>query len=258
MDVVRRPLAKIEGRKRMQVSGLTVAWRGTRKLRDWVAYLENGSESGRLLLADQVSERSLKSLLARMQNLPREELESLGQPVEAVAAQGGGPPVGRPRSAGGETQTTTEIVVPPSPPRQLMLDGETARQPAARRRRPSPAGGPGQAPAPDSRRAVRASARDLAGTVRHLRSRLESLEHEHHLRAELAQLRGDADPYEGPTGILVTGWFRATLVLILLAIVLALTVPWLMDFFEWGSRGPEAPARTEASDLPASPAPGQR
>ena len=29
MEATRKPLAKIEGRKRMQVSGLTVAWHGT-------------------------------------------------------------------------------------------------------------------------------------------------------------------------------------------------------------------------------------
>ena len=37
MEVTRKPLAKIEGRKRMQTSGLTVSWHGTRSLKDWVA-----------------------------------------------------------------------------------------------------------------------------------------------------------------------------------------------------------------------------
>ena len=46
MEVTRKPLAKIEGRKRMQVSGLTVAWHGTRSLKDWVAYVEDGDEHG--------------------------------------------------------------------------------------------------------------------------------------------------------------------------------------------------------------------
>ena len=92
MKARRKPLAKIEGRKRMQQSGLTVAWHGTRSRKDWAAYLENGSEEGRLVLAEQVSERAVKSLLARIQGLSRDALEAMGRPIEAVATQGGGPP----------------------------------------------------------------------------------------------------------------------------------------------------------------------
>jgi len=91
MEVTRKPLAKIEGRKRMQVSGLTVAWQGTRSLKDWEAFVEDGSEHGRLVLAQQVSERALKSLLARIQNLSRDELRALARPVEAVSATLGSP-----------------------------------------------------------------------------------------------------------------------------------------------------------------------
>jgi hypothetical protein len=98
------------------------------------------------------------------------------------------------------------------------------------------------------------SARDLAGTVRQLRSRLEGLEEEQEqLRAELALLRGDAEAYEGTPSIFVTGWFRATLVLIVLAIVMVITVPWLMDFLDGGAREPRPPVRNEAP--PASPNP---
>src|SRR5713101_4226736 len=100
MESPRKPLAKIEGRKRMQASGLTVAWQGTRSLKDWAAYVENGSEQRRLVLADQVSERTVKSLLARIQNLPREELEAMGRTVQPVAQQGGEPPVSRPHGGG--------------------------------------------------------------------------------------------------------------------------------------------------------------
>ena len=95
MEVTRKPLAKIEGRKRMQTSGLTVSWHGTRSLKDWVAYVEDGDDRGRLVLAHHVSERAVKGLLARIQNLSREELHAMGRPVEAVAQQGGGPPVRR-------------------------------------------------------------------------------------------------------------------------------------------------------------------
>ena len=43
MEASRKPLAKIEGRKRMRLNGLTVAWRGTPSLDDWVAYIVTGT-----------------------------------------------------------------------------------------------------------------------------------------------------------------------------------------------------------------------
>lgn len=88
---------------------------------------------------------------------------------------------------------------------------------------------------------------------------IESLEDEHEqLRAELAVLRGDAEAYDGPPSIFVAGWFRATLVLIGLVIVMVLTVPWLMDLFEGGAREPGPPARSEAPAPAPSPVPGNR
>ena len=246
MEVTRKPLAKIEGRKRMQVSGLTVAWHGTRSLKDWVAYVEDGDEQGRLVLAHQVSERTVKSLLARLQNLSRDELHAMGRPVEAVAQQGGGPPARRP-SGTGEATPGSEIAVQPAG-RELALTGDVVGEstPAERRRRRLAAAV--ESAVPESRRSTRVAApRDLPGTVRQLRSRLETLEEEHEqLRAELAALRGEAELYDGPPSIFVTGWFRATLVLIVLAIVVVVTVPWLMDLFEGGSREPRPPVRTEA------------
>jgi hypothetical protein len=258
MDAPRRPPAKIEGRKRMQASGLTVAWQGTRSLKDWVAYLENGSEQGGLLLADRVSERSLKSLLARIQNLSRDEVESLGRPVEAVAGQGGGPPLRRPRS-GGDSAPTAEIIAPAAAPRRLALGAEAEDRPATAAPTRHRLVGPVAAAArpAERRRAGRVSPRDLAGLVRQLRARVESLEVEHEqMRAELAILRGDADAYEGPPSVFVRGWFRATLVLIVLAIALAVTVPWLMDLFERVSA--RAPGQTESLALPPNPAAGDR
>jgi hypothetical protein len=261
MDAPRKPPTKIEGRKRMQVSGLTVAWHGTRRLKDWVAYLENGSEQGRLVLVDQVSERNVKSLLARIQNLTRDDLEAMGRPVEAVAAQGGGPPVRRPRG-GDEGAPSGEVIVQSASGRRLALSGESTAQapagaPARRRRLPAAVG---NATPAESRRPARApSTRDLAGTVRHLRARVESLEAEQeHLRAELAVLRGEAEGYDTPPSIFVTGWFRATLVLIVLAIVVVLTVPWLMDRFEGGARDPRPPVRAEEPAPSPGPTPGGR
>jgi hypothetical protein len=256
MEVSRKPLAKSEGRKRMQASGLTVAWRGTRSLKDWVAYVEDGSEQGRLVLAQQVSERTVKSLLARIQNLSREELQAMGRPVEAVAQQGGGPPVPRPPATGGEVTPGSEIVVQSLSGRQLALTGQgsgeaRAAERSGRRRLPATvdSGSP-----PEARRPARTSARDVAGTLRQLRSRVESLEQEQEqLRAELAALRGESEIYEGPPSIFATGWFRATLVLIVLGIVVVITVPWLMDLFEGGARETRPPVRTEAP-APTTPA----
>jgi hypothetical protein len=107
--------------------------------------------------------------------------------------------------------------------------------------------------AAEVRRPARSSARDVPGTLRQLRSRVETLEAEQeHLRAELAALRGEADGYDGPPSIFASGWFRATLVLIVLAIVVVITVPWLMDVFDGGARETRPPTRTEA------PAPATR
>ncbi len=79
MQASRKPLAKIEGRKRMRLSGLTVAWRGTPDLDDWVAYIASGTKSKRLILADHASERKVKSLLARLQSLSKREVEKLAK-----------------------------------------------------------------------------------------------------------------------------------------------------------------------------------
>jgi hypothetical protein len=248
MEVTRKPLAKIEGRKRMQASGLTVAWQGTRGLKDWAAYLEDGAERERLVLAHHVSERALKSLLARIQNLSREQVEAMSRPVEAIDREAESPSLRRSSSGGGEEGSGAEIAVPSGPGRHLALssDGATSAAPAARpRRRRLPAAV--ETAAPEHRRPVRAAPREVPGALRQLRSRVESLEAEQEqLRAELAMLRGEAEAYDGPPSIFVTGWFRATLMLIVLAIVVVITVPWLMDLFEGGPPDPRPPVRTEA------------
>ncbi len=81
METFRKPLAKVEGRKRMRLSGLTIAWRGTPNLDDWVAYIQDGlqSKSKKLILADHVSERKVKSLLARLQAMSRRQVERLAK-----------------------------------------------------------------------------------------------------------------------------------------------------------------------------------
>ena len=75
----RKPLAKVEGRRRLRMSGVTVAWRGSPNLDDWVAYIVNGTRSKKLILADHSSERKVKSLLSRLQTLPRKEIEKLAK-----------------------------------------------------------------------------------------------------------------------------------------------------------------------------------
>jgi hypothetical protein len=79
MEASRKPLAKIEGRRRLRLSGLTVAWRGTPNLDDWVAYIVNGTKSKKLILADRVSERKFKSLLGRIQAMRKKEVEKLAK-----------------------------------------------------------------------------------------------------------------------------------------------------------------------------------
>lgn len=79
METSRKPLAKVEGRKRLRLSGLTIAWRGTPNLDDWAAYIQNGSKSKKLILADRTSERKVKGLLARLQALSRRQIEKLAK-----------------------------------------------------------------------------------------------------------------------------------------------------------------------------------
>jgi len=79
MDGSRKPLAKVEGRRRLRHSGITVAWRGTPDLDDWVAFIANGTRSKRLILADHSSERRVKTLLSRLQTMSRKDIEKLAK-----------------------------------------------------------------------------------------------------------------------------------------------------------------------------------
>jgi hypothetical protein len=79
MEGSRKPLAKVEGRKRMRLSGVTVAYRGTISLDDWCAFLVNGTKSKKSILVDHTSERRVKNLLVRLQSLSRKEVEKLAK-----------------------------------------------------------------------------------------------------------------------------------------------------------------------------------
>ena len=78
MQAPRKPLARVEGRRRLPISGLTVAWRGTPSVDDWVAYIVR-SKSNKLILADHASERKVKSLLSRLRSMPKNQVEKLAK-----------------------------------------------------------------------------------------------------------------------------------------------------------------------------------
>ena len=79
MEVPRKPLAKLEGRKKLKSSGLAIQWRGTHGMDDWVAFIVNGTRSKRLILADRTSERRVKALLGRIERLSKREIERLAK-----------------------------------------------------------------------------------------------------------------------------------------------------------------------------------
>ena len=79
MEASRKPLAKVEGRKRMRLSGVTVAYRGTPSLDDWCVYIVNGTKSQKSILLDRTSERRVKNLLVRLQSLSKKEVEKLAK-----------------------------------------------------------------------------------------------------------------------------------------------------------------------------------
>lgn len=79
MEASRKPLAKVEGKKKLRISGLVIQWRGTPNLDDWVAFIVNGTRSRRLILADRTSERKVKSLLGRIEGLSKKEVERLAK-----------------------------------------------------------------------------------------------------------------------------------------------------------------------------------
>jgi len=78
MDASRKPLAKVEGRRRMRLSGLTIAWRGTPSVDDWVAYIVK-TKSKRFILAEHASERKVKALLSRLRTMSKKEVERLAK-----------------------------------------------------------------------------------------------------------------------------------------------------------------------------------
>jgi hypothetical protein len=79
MEASRKPLAKVEGRKRLRLSRVTVEYHGTPSLDDWCAYIVNGTKSRKFILADHTSERRVKNLLVKLQSLSKKEVEKLAK-----------------------------------------------------------------------------------------------------------------------------------------------------------------------------------
>jgi hypothetical protein len=75
----RKPLAKVEGRRRLRMSGVTVAYRGTPNLDDWVAYIANGTQSKKTILADHASERKVKGLMTKLSTMSKKDIEKLAK-----------------------------------------------------------------------------------------------------------------------------------------------------------------------------------
>ena len=78
MEASRKPLARVEGRRRLRLSGLTIVWRGTPSLDDWVAYIVR-TKSKKFILADHASERKVKTLLSQLQTMSKKEVETLAK-----------------------------------------------------------------------------------------------------------------------------------------------------------------------------------
>ena len=78
MDASRKPLAKVEARRRLPLSGLTIAWRGTPSVDDWVAYIVK-TKSKRFILAEHASERKVKALLSRLRTMSKKAVEQLAK-----------------------------------------------------------------------------------------------------------------------------------------------------------------------------------
>ena len=78
MEASRKPLANVEGRRRLRLSGLTIVWRGMPSLDDWVAYIVR-TKSKKFILADHASERKVKALLSQLQTMSRKEVEKLAK-----------------------------------------------------------------------------------------------------------------------------------------------------------------------------------
>ncbi len=75
----RTSLAKVEGKRRVRPSGLTIAWRGTPNRDGWVAFIATGGAAKKLIMAHEPSERRVTPLLARMEGRSKGEIHKLAK-----------------------------------------------------------------------------------------------------------------------------------------------------------------------------------
>jgi len=72
-------LAKVEEKRRVRLSALTTAWRGTPNLDRWVAFIATGGAAKKLIMAHEPSERKVTHLLARMEGMSKGEIHKLAK-----------------------------------------------------------------------------------------------------------------------------------------------------------------------------------
>jgi hypothetical protein len=238
MRTSRKPLARIEGRRRLKLSGLTIAWRGTPNVDDWVAYIVTGTKSKKRILADHVSEREVKALLSRVQSLSKRNVEKLASQTEypegikainEAALSLLPPSYGTTDQAAGHDHQATS---------RLSASAAQAAADPGLDHNNEPPGEESLLPrvtsaiaqwSPKGQGLFSHLSQILEGQKR-LEARLEMLERENQqVRAEIADLF-DGEPE--PPSIFDTGWFRSALVLLILAIVGTVTVPYLLALWE--------------------------
>lgn len=238
MHASRKPLTRIEGRKRLRVSGLTIAWRGTPRVDDWIAYIVTGPKAKRLILADQVSERTVNALVSRVRSLSKREVEKLAkgrkypQRIKAISR---GAPYLSPAScgtvdqaAGHDRQETSRLSGSREQVALVRGLGDNNEHPGEELLHSRVTSAIAQW-SPEGRHLFS----DLSQTIesqKRLEAKLEALERDNQqVREEIAYLF-DGDPE--PPSIFDAGWFRSALVLLIFAIVVTVTVPYLLDLWQ--------------------------
>ena len=249
MHASRKPLTRIKGRKRLKVSGLTIAWRGTPKVDDWIAYIVAGPKAKRLTLADQVSERTVKTLVSRVRGLSKREVEKLAKGRKyprRIKAISRGAPYLSPAScglvdqaAGHDRQETSRLSASQEQVTLVPGLGHNNEHPG-NELLPSRVTSAIAQWSPEGRYLFSGLSQTIESQKR-LEAKLEALERDNQqVREEIAYLF-DGDPE--PPSIFDTGWFRSALVLLIFAIVVTVTVPYLLDLWK-GSPSSSTAARS--------------
>ncbi len=238
MHASRKPLTRIEGRKRLKVSGLTIAWRGTPRVDDWIAYIVTGPKAKRLILADQVSERTVKRLVSRVRSLSKRKVEKLAKGRKYprhIKAVSQGAPYLSPASCGPVDQAASHDRHETSRLNASREEVTLVRGLGHNNEHPGKELLPSRVTSaiaqwsPEGRYLFSGLSQTIESQKR-LEAKLEALERDNQqVREEIADLF-DGDPE--PPSIFDTGWFRSALVLLIFAIVVTVTVPYLLDLWQ--------------------------